>query len=157
MSQYRFALLLTLAGNLLVIVAFFSPWFDVFKLNDPSFYFPKQGYSPWMVLERGQPGSLAITTWVFLLLILAMALSSLAFVLTHTARRQSQAISIARALAVVGLVVMVVAVPAIPFDLSFLWPYLSSTPAYGLFLAVVGFVSVLVSLAMRPAIVARRQ
>jgi hypothetical protein len=119
MSQYRFALLLTFAGSLLVIVAFFSPWFDVYKLNDPSFIFPKQGYSPWMVLQSGRLDTLGVATWVFLLLILGMVLSSLASALTHTARRRSQAISIARALAVVGLVMMVVAVPAIPFDLSF--------------------------------------
>ena len=53
MSQYRFGFSLTLTGNLLVLLAFFAPWFDVFKLNDPSFYFPRRGYSPWMVMRAG--------------------------------------------------------------------------------------------------------
>lgn len=156
-QRYRFSLFLTLAGNLLVIVAFFSPWFDVFKLNDPSFPFPKRGYSPWMMLESGRLGALGVVTWLFLLLILGMALSSLALALTHTAHRRSQATFITRALAVVSLVMMIVGIPIIMFDLSFFWPFLSSTPTYGLLLAVAGFVSVLIGLTKLSAVGARRQ
>lgn len=153
----RFGLLVMLTGNLLVIVAFFSPWFDVFKLNDPSFPFPKRGYSPWMVLVGGGLGTLSVVVGLFFLLSLGMALGSLTLVLTPTERRRSQATSIVRALVVVSLVVMVVGVPFIPVDLSFFWPYLSSTPAYGLFLALAGFLSVLISLAMLSAAGTRRQ
>lgn len=148
MSRYRAGLVLTLAGNFLVVVAFFAPWFDVFKLNDPSFYFPRRGYSPWMVLQSGQPHSLGWVTWVFVLLILGMALSSLALVLTHMANSRSLVAAIARALAVLSLVMMIIGVPMIPYGLSFEWPFLSSTPTYGLVLAVAGFVSMLIGLAM---------
>lgn len=157
MSRHRFGLFLTLAGNLLVIVAFFSPWFDVFKLNDPSFPFPKRGYSPWTVLQSGWFGALGAATWAFLLLILVMALSSLALALAHTARRRSQATSHALAMAVMGLVMMALAVPAIPVGLSFSWPFLSSNVVYGVYLAVAGFVSVLIGLAMLASARARRR
>lgn len=147
-SQYRFGLILTLTGILLVIVAFFTPWLEVFKLNDPSFPFPERGYSPWMVLESGQLGVLGVVTWVYLLLILGMALSSLTVLLTHTSRRRSQAISIARALAMMSLVMIVITVPAVIVDLTFVWPYLNSNLVYGAYLAGAGFVSVLIGLAM---------
>jgi hypothetical protein len=156
-ALYRFGLLLTLAGNLLAIVAFFSPWFDVFKLNDPSFPFPKRGYSPWMVIQIGTLDSLRVFTWAFLLIILGMALSSLALALTRSARRRSQALAIACGSAVVNVVLMALAVPAIPFDLSFLWPFLDSTIVYGVYLAIAGFVSVLVGVAMLSAAGAREQ
>lgn len=148
MSQYRFGLILTLAGNFLVIVAFFCPWLEVFKLNDPSFPFPTRGYSPWMVLESGMLGTLGVATWAYSLLILGMVLSSLALVFTQTTIKQSRAISIARALAVASLVMIVIVVPAVMVDLSFSWPYLSSNLAYGVFLAGAGLLSVLVGVAI---------
>jgi hypothetical protein len=86
-------------------------------------------------------------TWVFLLLILGIALNSLALVFARTARRQSQALTTARYLAVVCLVVMVLVVPNVPFALSFFWPFLSSTIAYGVYLAAAGLVSALIGLA----------
>jgi drug/metabolite transporter (DMT)-like permease len=84
-----------------------------------------------------------------------MALSSLALTLTRTARRRSQAISITCALAVVSLVMIVLAVPAISFDLSFSWPFLDSNVVYGVFLAIAGFLSVLVGITMLSAVRAR--
>ncbi|HEY7975166.1 MAG TPA: hypothetical protein VID72_07480 [Ktedonobacterales bacterium] len=156
MWLYRFGLLLTLAGNLLVIVAFFSPWFDVFKLNDPSFPFPKRGYSPWIVIQSGQLDALDVVTGMFFLLILGMALSSLALALTRTARRRAQATVIAGILAVVSLAMIVVVVPTISFDLSFSWPYLDSNFAYGAYLATVGFLSVLVGIATLANVRARQ-
>jgi hypothetical protein len=157
MSQRRIGPFLLLAGNILAIVAFFAPWFDVFKLNDPSFPFPKRGYSPWIVLQSGQFGALGAVTWAFLLLILVMALSSLALALAHTALGRSQARSMALAMAVMGLVMMLLFVPAIPFNLSFSWPFLSSDVVYGVYLAVAGFVSVLIGLATLASATARRE
>lgn len=157
MSQFRFGFSLTLTGNLLVLLAFFAPWFDVFKLNDPSFYFPRRGYSPWMVIESGQPGSLSVVTWVFLLLIIGMAMSSLAVALARTTHRHLQVAAIARSLAVLSLVIMIVGVPMIPYALSFSWPFLNATPTYGLVLAIAGFVGVFIGLAMLSATEARRQ
>ena len=157
MSRHPIGLFLLLAGNLLVIVALFAPWFDVFKLNDPSFPFPKRGYSPWIVLQSGQFGTLGVATWVFLLLILVMALSSLALALARTAHRRSQARLIALAMAVIGLVMMVLFVPLIPTGLSFSWPYLSSDVVYGVYLAVAGFVSVLIGLATLASARVRRE
>jgi len=156
-ALYRFGLLLTLAGNLLAIVAFFSPWFDVFKLDDPTYPFPKRGYSPWMVIQSGQLDAPRVMTWAFFLFILGMALSSLALALTRSARRRSQAASIACGSAVVNVVLMALAVPAISFDLSFSWPFLDSTIVYGVYLAIAGFVSVLVGVAMLSAAGAREQ
>ena len=154
---YRFGLFLTLAGNLLAIVAFFSPWFDVFKLDDPSYLFPKRGYSPWMVIQSGQLDSLRRVTGAFLVFILAMALSSLALALTRSACRRSQSIAIACTLAVVSLLLMGLAVFAIPFDLSFEWPFLDSSIVYGVYLALAGFVSVLVGVALLSAAGEREQ
>lgn len=156
-SLYRAGLFLMFAGNLLAIVAFFSPWFDVYKLDDPSYLFPKRGYSPWMVIQSGQLDSLRVVTGAFLIFILAMALSSLALALTHAARRRSQAIAIACGSAAVNFTLMALAVPAIPFDLSFEWPFLDSTVVYGVYLALAGFVSVLGGVAMLSAAGAREQ
>lgn len=143
---YRVGLLLILTGNILVIAAFFSPWFDVFKLDDPSFVFPKREYSPWMALQIGQLGSLLVVTRVYLLLILGMALSSLTLALTHTARIRFLAATTACILALTGLALTLVAIPGIQFDLSFSWPFLSSTVVYGASVAAAGFVSVLIGL-----------
>jgi hypothetical protein len=154
-SLYRAGLFLMFAGNLLAIVAFFSPWFDVFKLDDPTYPFPKRGYSPWMVIQSGQLDSLRVFSGAFLLFIVGMALSSLALALTRSARRRSQAIAIACSLAAVSLALMALAVPAIPFDLSFSWPFLDSTMVYGVYLAIAGFVSVLGGVAMLSAAGAR--
>lgn len=153
--RYRLGLLVTLVGNLLVIVAFFSPWFDVFKLDDPSFVFSKRGYGPWTVLAGGQPDSLGVATWVFLLLILGMALSSLVLALTRTARRRYQAAVITGVLALVSLAMILVAVPSIRFDLSFFWPFLSSNVVYGAYLAGAGCLSMLLGLLMLPTTSAR--
>lgn len=150
MSRYRFGFLLTLAGGFLVVVAFFSPWFDVFKLNDPSFYFPKRGYSPWMVVARGQPGSLAVVAWVFLILTLTIVLGSLALLLARTTHSRSIVAVIVRALAVLSLVMTIMIVPMVPYGLSFSWPYLSATPSYGIVLAIAGFVGVLIGLTRIP-------
>ncbi|HLZ24412.1 MAG TPA: hypothetical protein VKQ30_20045 [Ktedonobacterales bacterium] len=146
MSRSHIGLILTIAGTLLVIVAFFSPWLDVFKLNDPSFHFLKQGYSPWMVLGNGRLGTLGMTTWAYLLLILAMTLSSLALALAHAPRIRSRASLIARILAVASLVMIVVSVPAVILDLSFFWPYLNVNLDYGVYLAGTGTLSVLVGI-----------
>jgi hypothetical protein len=157
MSQRRLGLFLLLAGNLLVIVAFFAPWFDVFKLNDPSFPFPKRGYGPWIVLQSERSDALGAATWAFLVLILVMAWSSASLALARTALRRSQATWMALAMAVMGLVMMLLFVPAIPFGLSFSWPYLSSDVVYGVYLAVAGFVSALIGLATLASARARRE
>ncbi len=153
--RYRVGLLVTLVGNLLVIVAFFSPWFDVFKLDDPSYVFPKRGYGPWTVLASGRLDSLCVVTWVFLLFILGMALSSLVLALTQTARRRYQSAFITGVLALVSLAMILVAVPGIRFDLSFSWPFLSSNVVYGPYLAGAGCLSVLLGLSILPTMSAR--
>ena len=157
MPRRHIGIVLLLAGNLLAMVAFFAPWFDVFKLNDPSFPFPKRGYSPWIVLQSGEFGALGVVTWVFLLFILVMALSSASLALARTALRRSQATWMALAMAVMGLVMMVLFVPAIPFNLSFSWPFLNSDVVYGVYLAVAGFVSALIGLATLASARARRE
>lgn len=146
MSRYSVGLLLTLAGSLLIIVAFFSPWFDVFS-NDPSWYVPRHGYSHWMALQSGQPHSLGWVMWVFLLLTLGMTLSSLALAFTHSASRRSLAAAIARALAVLCLVMMIIGVPDIAYLLASSQFGLSGAPTYGIVLAVAGFVTVLLGIA----------
>lgn len=148
MSRHRVGVCLTFAGNALVIVAFFTPWFDVYKLNDPSFVFPRRGYSPWMALWRGQFDSLSGATAIFLLLIVGMVACCLATALNHSERGRASASASAFGLAVLGLVMMGLAMGAIPFDLSFFWPFLDSTIAYGVYLAAAGFVAVLLGLAI---------
>lgn len=135
-----------LVGNLLVFVAFFSPWFDVYKLDDPSYVFPKRGYGPWTVLDSGQPDSLTILTWVFLLFILGVALSSLALAFMRTAHRRDRAATFAGVLALVSLAMIIVVTPGISTGLSFSWPFLSSDVVYGSFLAGTGLALVLVGL-----------
>jgi hypothetical protein len=146
MSRYSVGLLLMLAGSPLIIVAFFSPWFDVFS-NDPSWYVPRRGYSPWMVLQSGQPHSLGWVMWMFLLLILGMTLSSPALGLTHSASRRSLAAAIVRDLAVLCLVMIIIGVPDIASILASSQFGLSGIPTYGIVLAMAGFVTVLFGIA----------
>jgi hypothetical protein len=151
MSRRRLGVGLTFAGNLLVIAAFFVPWFDVYKLNDPSFPFPRRGYSPWMILLGGQRDSLSIATWAFLLLIACMAARCLAAAFSRSASGRARAIIGAFGLALLSLVMMGLAVAMIPFDLSFFWPFLNSTMAYGVYLAAAGFAATLLGLTLLSA------
>lgn len=135
---------LTLAGSVVALVAFFCPWLDVFKTDDPTYPFPRRGYSPWTLLSSGRLDPSVVMTGVLSLLILGMAASSLAATLARTERVRSRAATIAGVLALMGLVLISVSISAVTFDLSFSWPFLNSTVAYGLYLAVIGFLSVLI-------------
>lgn len=148
---------LTLAGSVIALIAFFCPWLDVFKTNDPTYPFPRRGYSPWMLLSSGRLDPSVVMTGVFLLLILGMAVSSLAAALAPTTRARSRAATTTGVLAVLSLVLLIVAVSSVAFDVSFSWPYLSSTVAYGLYLAVAGFLSVLIGLAALTSVPAWRE
>lgn len=140
---------LTLAGDVMAIIAFFTPWLDVFKDYDPTYPFPRRGYSPWMLLASGRLDPTVTVTGVFLLLILGMTAATLVAVAARTARRRSQAVSVACVLALLSLVLIITSVPEASFALSFNWPYLSSTIAYGFYLEAAGVVSVLIGLAIR--------
>lgn len=135
-----------LTGNLLVIVAFFTPWFEVFKLNDPSFPFPPRDYSPWMVLQHGRFDVLGTAVWVFVLVLLGMALGSLVLARSQTLPGRSRIVYITGAMALIVFVMTGFAASEIPFGLSFNWPFLSSTILCGVFLALAGFVTVLLGL-----------
>lgn len=149
MSRRRLSMLLLFTGNLLAIVAFFLPWFDVYKLNDPSYVFPMRGFSPWMIVQSGPHDSLDMPAWAFLLLTLGMAASSLTLAFTRAERRRAQASIAVLGFALLNSLLTGVAAGAIPFDLSFFWPFLSSTATYGIYLAAAGFLAVFISLAMR--------
>jgi hypothetical protein len=152
MSRRHISTFLLAAGNLLAIAAFFSPWFDVYKLNDPSYVFPRQGFSPWMIVLSGRRDSLGMAAWAFLLLILGMAANSLILTFARAARRRAEAFAAILLLPTVLCSLLTgLAVAAIPFDLSFFWPFLSSTATYGIYLAAAGFLAVFISLATRSA------
>jgi hypothetical protein len=148
---YWLGLILTLVGNCLVIAALFAPWIEVFK-TDPSLPLPRQGYSPWMVLQHGQVDALDVLAGALFLLTLALLITTLVLALATDAR--SRAASIAAILALVGLAVVGVALGGIPMALSLSYLYYEHNIAYGGGLAAVGFVSVLVGAAL---VGARRQ
>jgi hypothetical protein len=134
---------LTLGGALLTIVAFFCPWFDVYKLNDPSYVFPRRGYSPWMVLQSARLDANGVVVWVFALLVAGMALTCLALAMARSPQGQATGRSLALVLAVVGLVMVGLALYGVPFDLSFSWPFLDSDIVYGAYLALAGMLCVI--------------
>ena len=130
-------------GVLLVAAAFFAPWFDVYKLNDPTYPFPRRSYGPWTVLQSGWQGVLTIVTWVFALLIVMLALCGLALARARTAQLRLWAGAGIMVWAGVGLTITAFALYAVPFDLSFSWPFLSSDTVYGAYLALAGFLCAL--------------
>jgi hypothetical protein len=142
--RYWSGRLLTLGGALLAVVAFFSPWFEVYKLNDPSYIFPRRGFSPWMVIQSGQRDTLDLAAWLFALLVARMALASVELARARTPRRRERAWMLTLALALVGLLMVGLALAMIPFDLSFFWPVLSSEIVYGSYLALAGMLCVIV-------------
>ena len=142
---YPFGLILTFVGNVLVIAALFSPWIEVFK-TDPSLPLAKRGYSPWMVLQRGSIDSLGMVTVVFFLL--ALGLVGATFVRARTGDTRFRIDSITTALALVGVGVVILALIGIPMGLSLDYPYYDSNIVSGGGLAVVGFLSVLVGVAL---------
>ena len=149
MSRRHISTFLLAAGNLLAIAAFFAPWFDVYKLNDPSYVFPRQGFSPWMIVQSGSRAALDMPAWAFLLLTLGMAANSLTLAFTRAERRRAQASIAVLGFALLNSLLTGLAAGAIPFDLSFSWPFLNSTATYGIYFAAAGFLAVFISLAMR--------
>jgi hypothetical protein len=142
----RIGSLLAVAGSLLVIAAFFTPWFDVYKLNDPSYPFPRRGYSPWTVVQSGPDESLGILAGIYALLVVGLAVSSVMLTLARTRRGRSRAWGAALAWALLNLTWMTLVVPAVPFDLSFSWPFLSSDIAYGVYLTAAGLLGAIAGL-----------
>lgn len=151
MARYWGGRVLTLGGALLAIVAFFCPWFDVYKLNDPSYVFPRRGYSPWMVLQSGRLDATGVAVWLFALLITGMMVACVALAVAHTPRGRERAWMLTLALALLGLLMVWLAVAIVPFDLSFSWPFLSSEIVYGAYLAQVGLLCVISGLALGSA------
>ncbi len=152
MVRYWGGRVLTLGGALLAIVAFFCPWFDVYKLNDPSYVFPRRGYGPWTVLQSGRLDATGVAVWVFALLNAGMTVACVALAVARTPQGQATGRSLALVLAVVGLVMVGLALGGVPFDLSFSWPFLDSDIVYGLYLALAGMLCVIVGVGLDAAI-----
>lgn len=146
-SRYYISLLLTLAGTAVAGAAYFVPWFDVYKLNDPTYPFARRGYSPWMVLQSGV-GSLNALAVIYALLIAGLALGSLTLARMRTAGQRSRARSAALGCALVSLTLIIVVVPEVPIGLSFSWPFLSSDIAYGVYLSIAGLLGALTGLVL---------
>ena len=152
MARYWGGRVLTLGGALLAIVAFFCPWFDVYKLNDPSYVFPRRGYSPWMVIQSGRLDATGVAVWLFALLVAGMMVACVALAVAHTPRGRAWGAYPAFTLAVACLVIVGLAMGGVPLALSFDWPFLSSDIVYGAYLALAGLLCVIVGVSLDSAI-----
>ncbi len=134
-------------GICLVITSLFAPWIEVFK-TDPSFPLAKRGYSPWMVLQRGQVDALSVLAGALFLLALGLVITTVVLVLVRAADTRPRAASIAAIVALAGLALVGVALEGIPVALSLNYPYYEHTIVSGGSLSAVGFLSMLVGAAL---------
>lgn len=137
---------LEFVGDLLVIVALFEPWLTVFGV--PGLPFPTRSYSPWMVLQRGHGDALGVATGIFFLLTLGLVLATLVQAFAPAARVRFGASVTVGVMALVGLCMVGFALAGIPVGLALDYPYYHSEIIYGGGLAAVGFVIVLVGIAI---------
>jgi hypothetical protein len=148
--------ILLLMGNLVVVVSLFLPWIDMFKLSPTgALVVPRQGYSPWMALQRGIVDALGAASGLVFLLTIALVLSSLMAVRLRAAdMRRSAAIS-AAILAFAIPLMGVVATNVVGYELAVNYPHYDSGYAYGQALGVAGCLCVFVGI-NRAGILRRR-
>lgn len=140
---YWLGLILALVGDALLIIAYFSPWLEVFKV-DPSLPIPKRGYSPWIVLQRGFNDALGVAAGVFLLLILGLLITT--FILASKAvlrARASYILIVTVVMALMGLFTVGITIMFASLNLSLNYPYYDTNVMYGGGLASIGFLVVL--------------
>jgi hypothetical protein len=138
--------ILVLVGDLLVVVSLFLSWIDVFKLSPTdAIVVPKQGYSPWMALQRGVD-ALGVASGLLFLLTIAMVLSSLMSVRARAAGTRRVAAIIAAIVALAGLAMEVVATQVIGYELAVNYAHYDSGAAYGQALWVAGLLCIYVGM-----------
>lgn len=131
-----------LVGDLLVIAALFSPWLDVFKIGDPDF--PGiQEYGPWIALQHGSADALGVAAWVYVVMTLAMAVSTLVLMRAHASDTRSIAAAIAAGLALAGLLSVGLVLPGLHTALALNYPYYDTSVVYGAGFALAGFACVI--------------
>src|SRR5690348_6950378 len=75
MLRYWIGLACMLAGDALVVASLFAPWIEIYK-NDPTYLVPRQGYSTWLVLLRGQIDQLGALSGVYFLAALGLLIAT---------------------------------------------------------------------------------
>ena len=144
LSTYWLGRFFALLGDALIILAFFSPWIEVFKIA-PGFSPTKHGYSPWMILQRGRMDALGVVTVAFLLLILGLLVTTCILASRALARIRADIVAVVTiALAFIGLFIVALVLGGASMSLSLNYPYYDTNIVYGGWLASVGFLIALV-------------
>lgn len=140
--RYWIGVIFTLVGDALVIASLFSPWVEIFK-NDPTYLVPRQGYSPWLVLQRGYIDALGALSGAYFLVALGLLIATVVLARTRSAKTRS-GVGFAVVLLAISSLFLVSIVLAETSMTSFSYPYYNHNLLYGGSLAVIGLVSVLV-------------
>lgn len=141
---------LLIAGTILVLVAFFAPWANLYKI--PSGLFPGEGlYSPFVVVWRSiTNGAFLPATGVLLPFVVLLA-SSLALILRSPDVRQRKSLAliiITLALAILCIVATIFLITSLP-AIEMFYPYYDVAIGFGAWVGLGAFlIEALSSLAL---------
>ncbi|HEY1389690.1 MAG TPA: hypothetical protein VGF38_14200 [Ktedonobacterales bacterium] len=142
-QRYWVGFIFTLAGDALVVASVFAPWIEIYK-NDPTYLVPRQGYSPWLALLRGQIDQMGALSGAYFLVALGLLIATVVLARARSANTRAPARDVAAGLVIIGLALVGVAVTFIPMALSLSSPYYDHDLVYGGGLAAIGLLSALV-------------
>lgn len=131
-----FAVLITLAADILLVAGLFAPWMVLYKISDPDFP-ARLPYGPWRVLQAGVFNTLWVATALYFLVVAVAIVLSLLMLRARAATAPPLG-GLLCALAVLGMVMTLTVLAAAPMN-SFVYPYYSTDIVYGGGLAVAGF------------------
>ncbi len=141
--RYWIGLIFMIIGDALVIASLFSPWVEIYK-TDPTYFIPRQGYSPLTVLQRGQVDNLGVASGMLFLVALGLLTATISLARARSANTRSNVGFAVVLLTLAVLILVWIMLTGLPFALSFGYPYYEYNLLYGGNLAIIGLLSALV-------------
>lgn len=147
-TRRRDGRILLLVGNILVLVAFFAPWAELYQL--PRGVIPGEGlYSQFVVVWWSSTNGAFPTAAVVLLPFVLILASSLALVVrSRDNRAQRSLMTLVTGAGLLSLLGTLIFFPFLSMAVPLSYPYYDTAVQYGAFVAILAFMSVIVGAGM---------